>query len=110
MVGYDRFEGQAACDALKALYVPLRLYLNFFQPVMVLIEKTRNGAKVTKRYDAAKTPYQRVLDSPDVPEADKARLRELYPSLNPAALLRQIEACQQVLWKLASQPGAAKAA
>ena len=77
---------------------------------MVLIEKTRDGPKVTKRYDAAKTPYQRALDSPDVPETDKTRLRELYPSLNPAALLRQIEACQQTLWKLAIQPGTGKVA
>ena len=50
-VGYDRYEGQAACAALAALYEPLRLYLNFFQPVMVLVEKQRHGAKVTKRYD-----------------------------------------------------------
>ena len=110
MVGYDRFEGRPAYDALNALYVPLRLYLNFFQPVMVLVEKKRDGAKVTKRYDEAKTPYQRVLDSADVPEEVKARLRELYPALNPAALLRQIEVCQQALWKLASQPGDGKPA
>jgi hypothetical protein len=29
VVGYDRYQGQAACAALQALYVPLRLYLNF---------------------------------------------------------------------------------
>jgi hypothetical protein len=103
-VGYDRYEGQAACEALNALYQPLRLYLNFFQPVMVLREKTRQGAKVKKRYDTAKTPYQRVLDSPEVPEEVKARLRQLYLTLNPAALLRQIEARQQALWKLAVLP------
>jgi len=89
-VGYDRYEGPAACAALNALYEPLRLYLNFFQPVMVLVEKIRDGAKVTKRYDVAQTPYQRVLAAPDVPEAAKERLRQLYPTLNPAALLRQI--------------------
>lgn len=55
-VGYDRYEGQAACEALNALYQPLRLYLNFFQPVMVLLEKTRQGAKVKKRYDRAQPP------------------------------------------------------
>jgi transposase InsO family protein len=101
VVGYDRYQGQTACEALQALYVPLRLYLNFFQPVMVLTEKQRDGAKVTKRYDTAKTPYQRSLDSPDVAEEAKTRLRELYLTLNPAALLRQIEARQQALWKLA---------
>jgi hypothetical protein len=36
-----------------------------------------------------------------VAEGVKARLREIYPTLNPAALLRQIETRQQALWKLA---------
>ena len=103
-VGYDRYEGPAACAALNALYEPLRLYLNFFQPVMVLVEKVRDGAKVTKRYDVAQTPYQRVLAAPDVPEAAKERLRQLYPTLNPAALLRQIQTRQEALWKLAIRP------
>jgi len=104
IVGYDRYEGEAACAALAALYEPLRLYLNFFQPVMALIEKQRDGAKVTKRYDRAKTPYQRILDRSDVPEAAKAHLRQLYQTLNPAELLRQIEARQEALWKLAVRP------
>ena len=43
MVGYERYEGERACAALQALYQPLRLYLNFFQPVMVLVEKQRDG-------------------------------------------------------------------
>jgi hypothetical protein len=104
VVGYDRYEGEAACAALRALYQPLRLYLNYFQPVMVLIEKQRNGAKVKKRYDQAKTPYQRVLDAPQVPDEVKNRLRQIYQTLNPAALLRQIEARQEALWKLAIKP------
>jgi len=104
VVGYDRYEGPAAWAALNALYIPLRLYLNFFQPVMVLVEKQRNGAKVKKRYDKAKTPYQRVLDAPEVADEAKERLRQLYPSLNPAELLRQIQVKQTALWKLAQQP------
>ncbi len=103
-VGYDRYEGPTACAALQALYVPLRLYLNFFQPVMVLVEKQRHGATVTKRYDQAKTPYQRVLDAPEVPEEAKQRLRQLYVTLNPAELLRQIQSRQAALWKLAQPP------
>ena len=107
VVGYDRYEGPIACAALQALYVPLRLYLNFFQPVMVLVEKHRQGAKVTKRYDQAKTPYQRVLDAPEVAEEAKQRLRHLYRTLNPAELLRQIQTHQAALWKLAQPPAAA---
>jgi hypothetical protein len=107
VVGYDRYEGPAACAALHALYVPLRLYLNLFQPVMVLVEKQRHGAKVTKHHDRAKTPYQRVLDAPEVTDEAKQRLRQLYRTLNPAELLRQIHACQDALWKLAQRPVAA---
>lgn len=107
MVGYDRYEGSAACAALAALYEPLNCYLNFFQPVMVLVEKHRNGARVSKRYDQAKTPYQRTLDAPQVPDQVKAFLRHCYQSLNPAELLRQIEARQHTLWKLAIRSPAA---
>jgi hypothetical protein len=108
VVGYDRYEGPAACAALQALYVPLRLYLNFFQPVMVLVEKHRDGTQVTKRYDTAKTPYQRCLDSSEVDAAAKERLRQLYLTLNPAALLRQIETHQRTLWQLAVQADPAR--
>ena len=62
------------------------------------------GAKVTKRYDVPKTPYQRVLEAPEVADDVKARLRQLYETLNPAELLRQIQRRQAALWKLAIQP------
>jgi hypothetical protein len=104
VVGYERYEGEPACVALQALYQPLRLYLNFFQPVMVLVEKQRLGAKVTKRYDVPKTPYQRVLEAPEIAATTKERLRQLYASLNPAELLRQIQRRQAALWRLACPP------
>jgi len=48
------------------------------------------GSKVRKRYDRAQTPYQRVLASPLVAEEDKAKLRELYRTLNPIELQRRV--------------------
>ena len=98
-VGYDRYEGTTAMRRLEALYQVLRLYVNFFQPVQKLVAKERIGAKVKKHYDTAKTPYQRVLDSKEVSEESKRRLREQYATLNPAALLRQIESLQADLWR-----------
>ncbi len=71
---------------------------------MVLVSKERNGAKVKRRYDTAKTPYQRTLDAPEVTDADKDRLRQQYATLNPAALLRQIHQHLEELWKLANKP------
>jgi hypothetical protein len=92
IVGYDRYEGAAAHRALIALYVPLRRYTNFFQPSMRLMSKDRTGSKVTKRYDRAQTPYQRVLATSAVSQAAKARLRMDCVTPNPAALRREIEA------------------
>src|SRR6202790_740339 len=62
-VGYARYEGSAPLRLLNDLYAELRLYTNFFQPVMKLIRKERTGAKVKKTYDRPRTPYQRLLDS-----------------------------------------------
>lgn len=101
MSGYDRFEGAEACRELNHLYALVRDYNNFFMPSAKLLEKVRNGARVTKRYDKAKTPYQRVLESPDVTKTVKDRLRRHYATLNLAALKREIEASQARLAKLA---------
>jgi len=101
MSGYDRFEGADACQELNNLYAVVRDYVNFFMPSMKLLEKVRDGAKVTKRYDTAQTPYQRVLSSPDIPKAAKTQLKQRYASLNPAALKRDIERIQKRLTKLA---------
>ena len=100
-VGYDRYEGQPACDALAALYQAVRLYTNFFQPSMKLQSKERLGSKVKKTYDTARTPYQRVLESEQVTQARKDRLQAQYRTLNPVVLLRHIEQRQDALWKLA---------
>lgn len=94
-------KGQAASASLAAVYAPLRLYTNFFQPSVQLVSKQREGGKMTKRYDVAQTPYQRMLATPDVAEETKARLREEYLALNPAALRREIETAQGALWRLA---------
>lgn len=56
LVGYDHLEGEEATAALNAVYDLLRLWNNFFQPSVKLIKKERQGAKVRKKYDQAKTP------------------------------------------------------
>lgn len=99
-VGYLRYDTPEELEALRELYSHLRLYVNFFQPQMKLISKTRRGAKVSKRFDVARTPYQRVLESPHVDEGAKQALRETYPDLNPARLKRDIIRCQDRLIEL----------
>ncbi|MGH2556806.1 MAG: integrase, partial [Actinomycetota bacterium] len=71
---------------------------NYFQPQMHLIEKTRQGAKVSRRYDRAQTPAQRLMVSPHVPEEARASLEQTYRSLNPVALKRDILGSRPVCW------------
>ena len=70
-IGYDRYNSRAASEALNRVYDLLRLYVNFFQPLMKLQDKTRHGAKVHKVYDTARTPYQRLLDAGVLTEAER---------------------------------------
>lgn len=101
-VGYSRYDTEEELKIINELYGHLRLYTNFFQPVMKLIEKTRTGSKVTKKYDKPRTPYQRVLESPLVFEENKEKLRQQYDKLNPAELKRSITRLQNRLTKLAT--------
>ncbi len=91
--GYLRYDTDRELQVLRELYTHLRLVVNFFQPSTKLLEKTREGAKVRKRYDQARTPHQRVLVSSDVPLPAKRRLAKQYETLNPVELRRQIGRC-----------------
>ncbi|HET6447392.1 MAG TPA: hypothetical protein VFI27_22750 [candidate division Zixibacteria bacterium] len=90
--GYRRYESADSLELFQAIYKDLRLYVNFFQPVLKLVHKERRGSKVHKRYDEAQIPHQRIIKSPDVSAIDKIRLQHTYLQLNPAALKRQIDA------------------
>jgi hypothetical protein len=98
LIGYDRYDSAQALAHFNALYQDLRLYVNFFQPSLKLVDKHRVDKKVRKTYDVAKTPYQRVLLSSDVTEGNKEALRQTYASLNPVALRRRIDAHLNALW------------
>ena len=99
-VGYDRWETEQELALLENIYDDLRLYINFFQPSLKLIAKEPIGNRTLKRYDRAKTPYQRILESKDISLQAKARLMNLYIRLNPAELRRRIDQNTAKLWKI----------
>lgn len=98
--GYLRYDTPEELTTLRELYGHLVPYVNFFQPQMHLLEKTRTGAKVRRRYDRAQTPYRRILASPFVDDRAKQRLTTTYEDLNPAQLKREIARLQADLLKL----------
>lgn len=99
-VGYHRYDTAAELDLLNRIYALLRLQINFFSPQQKLVSKTRTGAKVIKKYDTARTPYQRVLASPHVTKKIKTELTRQYRDLNPAQLRRDILDLSQQLLEL----------
>ena len=103
VIGYDRFSSREAFKALENVYTVLRLYINFFQPVLKLVTKSRHGAKVYKVYDTAHTPYQRLLRSGVLTEDKKRELAHIYGALNPVTLLQQIRQSVEHLCTLAER-------
>lgn len=89
-VGYQRLDTYKQLRILNKLYDLLSDYQNFFQPVMRLKEKVRNGTRLTRRYDKAKTAYQRVLGCEEISEEIKEKLRVRFFTLNPRKLLLEI--------------------
>jgi len=103
-LGYLRFDTKEEMDLLNDLYRnELRLYNNFFLPRMKLKEKIRMGSKVHRKYYPAKTPYQYLMESDQIPEAKKQELKKIYDSLNPAQLKRAIEAKLDNLYRVYKQ-------
>lgn len=97
LVGYGRFEGVETTRVMERLYAASRLHTNFFQPSFKLKDKRREGAKVIKRYHVPATPYERALAHPRLSKTVKRRLRELYRTLDPVALLAKMRAAQAEL-------------
>lgn len=92
LIGYDRLDCPAAVEALNDLYSQeWDWYVNFFCPTLKLRDKQRVGGRYVKRFEAPRTPYQRLLHSPAVSPAEKQRLRELRGHLNPFQLRERIE-------------------
>lgn len=89
-VGYQRLDTEEQLKTVNRLYELLSDYQNFFQPVMRLKTKVRDGAKVKRIYDTPLTAYQRVLKRKDIPKETKNKLRIRYKKLNPKRLLLEI--------------------
>ena len=104
LVGYDRYDSKSAYQCLERVYGLARLYVNFFQPTMKLRSKTRHGARVSKVYDTAQTPYQRLIKLDVLSKEKNVELAAIYQGLNPVRLLKQINDNLQQLWRLAVRP------
>jgi hypothetical protein len=102
-VGYERYSTKAAYELLLKLYPLLCLQMNFLRPVRKLMSKERQGAKVRKRYDEPRTPYQRLVASGVLSEQARAGIDKQQQALNPAELQRRIDQTLHQLWQQADR-------
>ena len=96
--GYWRYETTREMALLNQIWTALAPLTNLFTPQQKLISKTRTGAKVTKKYDIAKTPYQRLLEHPGVlDDIDAKLLAKRFQATNPAQARREVTDLQKTL-------------
>ncbi len=96
--GYPGADRGAQCARIAQMW----LYYNLFQPVLHLREKTLVADKVVRKWDTAKTPYERLLASSVLSSEQQARLQQLYEHTNPLALREAIYRQLAVLWETAT--------
>ena len=104
LVGYGRFEGEETRAVMNELYKNWCLLINYFYPCLRVKSKDRVDSKVVKRYEVAKTPYQRLLESPDIREDVKQNLRKKKQSLDLLELKRNVDILQEQLLKMSVKP------
>jgi len=91
LLGYQRIEDPELRGPINELYRLWSLYNNLSIPSLKLVEKVKVGSHYIKRYGTPQTPYQRLMESPDVNEAMKTHLTELFANINPFSLNSQIQ-------------------
>jgi hypothetical protein len=101
-VGYARFEGQNAVNALSWVYLYLNPLLNYFYPTLRLIAKEKlSSGRYKKIYEKdPKPPCQRLLESPDLSDECKEGLRRIKTALNPVELKHSLDEARDRLLKL----------
>ena len=103
LLGYVRYDAAPALTAMNALYEDLRLLQNLFLPSVKLIEKKRVGARIRRRYDAPRTPLERVETSADFDREKVRALQQLRARLDPIALAGRIDRQLTQVYGLANQ-------
>ena len=58
----------------------LRPHKNLYYPVMKLQSKEIIGGKAKRRYEAAKVPYERLIESGQISQETKGGLKGIYLS------------------------------
>ena len=101
-LGQERYSGQVAGQTIVHLHGVMLIYVNYCQPSFKLVQKTRNGSAVIKRYRPPDTPCDRALRHEAVSAEAKAILAGRRATMDPVALLHAIREAQSALAAIVS--------
>jgi hypothetical protein len=96
--GNERLDTLEQCAKLNVIYDQMWVYYNLFQPVLHLIDKQRVEGKTKRKWDEARAPYQRLLETKVLSAEQAAELNRVYLATNPRQLKREIEQMRVGLW------------
>jgi hypothetical protein len=93
LFGHDRFGHAQLVPLMNDLYAKeWSQFTNHFKPTFKLKKREKKNGRTKRIYEKTPcTPYQRLLESPDIPEATKVKLRGEHAGLDPFALKKSIE-------------------
>jgi hypothetical protein len=94
-LGDDRLDTVAQTMAVNQLYDKVWVYYNLLQPVMRLAEKIvthveGQPARVKRRYDQARTPFDRLCETTAITQKRREQLEALRDRTNPRQLRQEI--------------------
>jgi hypothetical protein len=91
LFGYERFEHASLVPLMNRVYESWNLLRDHFHPTFKLKCKEKHGSRYIRRYEAPRTPYQRLLASGQLSSLAKHQLKEKHQLLNPFALKKKVE-------------------
>lgn len=103
LVGYFRYEEEACQIALQNLYDKWNLLVNYFYPSVKILAKERKDTHTYKKYDSAKTPFRRCLESDKLSDEEKQRLITEKSKLNVVQLKKEVEEALDIVLQLAKK-------
>ena len=94
LFGHDRFGHAELVPLMNDLYAKeWSQFTNHFKPTFKLWKREKKNGRTKRIYEKTpQTPYQRLLESAEIPEATKTKLRAEHATLDPFALKKSIEA------------------
>ena len=104
LFGYERYEDAELVSMMNEIYQAYWNPLwNYFTPCMKLVSISRIGGSIKKKYDDPKTPAERLLGHPEIPQWQSSYLKDQLRARNPFWLKQQLDLKLKEFFKLVEQ-------